>query len=48
MNEDNLVIVKNLPKGLTPDYLFRLFSLYGNILRIKIFYKNPENALVEF
>lgn len=40
--------MKNLPPNVAPDVLFRLFSLYGNVMKVKIFYKNPENALVEY
>mmetsp|Transcript_29019 Transcript_29019/g.26383 ORF Transcript_29019/g.26383 Transcript_29019/m.26383 type:complete len:315 (+) Transcript_29019:379-1323(+) len=42
------VMVRNLPMGTTADELFRLFGMYGNVMRVKIFFKSPENALVEF
>jgi len=51
MNEGkphNTLIVKNLPLGMTAYKLFKLFGMYGNVLKIKIFYKNPETALVEY
>ena len=41
-------MVKNLPKYVTPDLLFKLFGVYGNVSKVKIFYKNSSNALVEF
>jgi len=44
----NTLLVKNLPRGITAFKLFRLFGAYGNVLKVKIFYKNPENALIEF
>jgi len=44
----NTVMVKNLPKDITLKQLFRLFSCFGNVMKIKIFFSNPENALVEF
>lgn len=44
----NTVMVKNLPDGIACQHLFRLFGMYGNVMKIKIFFKNPENALIEF
>ena len=29
------------------DKLFNLFSLYGNIVRIKVLHNKPDHALVE-
>jgi len=43
-----ILLIKNLPKGLTARILFRLFGMYGNVMKVKIFFKNPENALVEY
>jgi len=43
-----ILLVKNLPKGITARILFRLFGMYGNVMKVKIFFKNPENALVEY
>lgn len=42
------VMVRNLPKGTTPDDLFKLFGMYGNVMKVKIFYKSPDNGLVQF
>mmetsp|Transcript_7317 Transcript_7317/g.6655 ORF Transcript_7317/g.6655 Transcript_7317/m.6655 type:complete len:83 (-) Transcript_7317:1485-1733(-) len=47
-NNSKTVMVRCLPKGTTPDDLFRLFGMYGNVMKVKIFYKNPENGLVQF
>jgi hypothetical protein len=44
----NTVLVKNLPANTTLRDIFRLFNCFGNVMKIKIFYSNPENALVEF
>ncbi len=43
-----ILLVKNLPRGITSRILFRLFGMYGNVMKVKIFFKNPENALVEY
>jgi len=43
-----ILLIKNLPKGLTARILFRLFGMYGNVMKVKIFFKNPENALIEY
>jgi len=42
------VMVKNLPTGVPLQHLFRLFGCYGNVMKIKIFYSNPQNCLIEF
>ena len=41
-------MVKRLPKNITPDTLHKLFSVYGTVTKVKIFFKNTENALIEF
>ena len=46
--ECNIVLVKNLPQNIVPIMLFRVFGLYGNVQKVKIFFKNPENALIEY
>lgn len=43
-----LLLIKNLPQGITSRMLFKLFGMYGNVLKVKIFFKNPENALIEY
>ncbi|XP_074302201.1 polypyrimidine tract-binding protein homolog 3-like [Silene latifolia] len=48
MNDRCTVIVSNLnPDKIDEDKLFNLFSLYGNILRIKLLRSKPDHALVE-
>jgi RNA recognition motif-containing protein len=42
------VMVRNLPENTTCDDLFKLFGMYGNISKVKIFYKAPDSALVQF
>jgi RNA recognition motif-containing protein len=42
------VMVRNLPADTTCDDLFKLFGMYGNISKVKIFYKNPDTGLVQF
>lgn len=44
----NILLVKNLPEGITAKKLFRLFGAYGNVLKVKIFFKTLDTALVEF
>jgi len=46
-NTQNTVLLKNLPRGMTCSELFKLFGTCGNVMKIKIFYSNPENALIE-
>ena len=45
---NNILMIKNLPKNITARMLFRLFGMYGNVVKVKIFYKSPENALIEY
>jgi RNA recognition motif-containing protein len=46
--KEDTILVKNLPRGITCWDLFKLFGLYGNVMKVKIFYTNPENALIEY
>lgn len=47
-NDRCTVIVSNLnPDKIDEDKLFNLFSLYGNIVRIKLLRSKPDHALVE-
>ncbi|CAO2827945.1 unnamed protein product [Amaranthus hypochondriacus] len=47
-NDRCTVIVSNLnPDNIDEDKLFNLFSLYGNIVRIKLLRGKPDHALVE-
>lgn len=45
-----VVLVSHLPTDvtLTPDHLFNIFSLFGDILRIKILFNKRDNALVQY
>lgn len=45
---DTILLIRNLPVGVAAKMLFRLFGMYGNVMKVKIFFKNPENALVEY
>ena len=42
------VMIRNLPPNTTCDDLFKLFGMYGNISKAKIFYKSPDTGLVQF
>lgn len=42
------VMVRNLPPNITCDDLFKLFGMYGNISKVKIFYKSPDTGLIQF
>ena len=44
----NVLLVKNLPDNITPLMLFKLFGMYGNVMKIKILFNNPEKAFIEF
>jgi RNA recognition motif-containing protein len=51
MNEEdfsNVIFLHNMSETLTPDMLFNLFSLYGNVQKVKIFYKKRDMGLVQF
>ncbi|GLT32114.1 hypothetical protein SLA2020_068030 [Shorea laevis] len=48
MNERCTVLASNLnPDSISEDKLFNLFSLYGNIVRIKLLRNKPDHALVQ-
>lgn len=44
----NVVFLHNMAERVTPDMLFNLFSLYGNVLRVKIFFKRRDMGLVQY
>ncbi|XP_052556778.1 polypyrimidine tract-binding protein 3 isoform X1 [Tympanuchus pallidicinctus] len=45
---NSVLLVSNLnPEAITPHGLFILFGAYGDVLRVKIMFKNKENALVQ-
>lgn len=33
---------------MTPDSLFTLFGVYGDVLRVKILYNKKDNALIQY
>lgn len=48
MNDRCTILVSNLnPDRIDEDKLFNLFSLYGNIVRIKLLRNKPDHALVQ-
>ncbi|KAM6104835.1 polypyrimidine tract-binding protein 3 [Pterocles gutturalis] len=45
---NSVLLVTNLnPEAITPDGLFILFGVYGDVHRVKIMFKKKENALVQ-
>ncbi|XP_032297249.1 polypyrimidine tract-binding protein 3 isoform X2 [Coturnix japonica] len=45
---NSVLMVSNLnPEAITPHGLFILFGAFGDVLRVKIMFKNKENALVQ-
>ncbi|OAF67415.1 hypothetical protein A3Q56_04855 [Intoshia linei] len=44
-----VLLISNLCKeNTTPDTLYNIFSIYGNILRIKIIFNKKDSALIQF
>jgi len=44
-----VLLVNNLsPDKITPDKLFILFGVYGDVLRVKILYNKRDTALIQF
>jgi RNA recognition motif-containing protein len=43
-----VVLVSKLDDKVTPEVLFTLFGVYGDVQRVKILYNKRENALVQF
>lgn len=48
VQKTKILIVSNLPLNSTPLALFRLFGVYGNVIKVKIMFKKRDNALVEY
>ncbi|NXH16704.1 PTBP3 protein, partial [Bucco capensis] len=45
---NSVLLVSNLnAEAITPDGLFILFGLYGDVLRVKILYNKKDNALIQ-
>ncbi|XP_020585273.1 polypyrimidine tract-binding protein homolog 3-like [Phalaenopsis equestris] len=48
VNEHSTILLTNLnPEKIDEDKLFNLFSMYGNIVRIKLLRSKPDHALVQ-
>lgn len=45
---NNILIVNNLPENISPLMLFRLFGMYGNVMKVKILFNKPEKGFIEF
>jgi hnRNP-L/PTB/hephaestus splicing factor len=43
-----VAFLHNLSEQATPDMLFNLFSIYGNVQRVKIFFKRRDMGLVQY
>ncbi|CAJ0955953.1 unnamed protein product, partial [Mesorhabditis belari] len=49
LNVTSVVLVSNLDENkATPDALFTLFGVYGDVLRVKILFNKKDNALIQF
>mmetsp|Transcript_19775 Transcript_19775/g.36431 ORF Transcript_19775/g.36431 Transcript_19775/m.36431 type:complete len:411 (+) Transcript_19775:10091-11323(+) len=44
----NVLFLHNMSEHVTPEMLFNLFSLYGNVMRVKVFFKRRDMALVQY
>jgi len=43
-----VLLVNNVSDKLTPDKLFILFGVYGDVLRVKILYNKRDTAMIQF
>jgi hnRNP-L/PTB/hephaestus splicing factor len=43
-----VLLVNNIPPKITPNDLFTLFGVYGDVMRVKILYKKLDTALLQF
>eukprot|EP00347_Sterkiella_histriomuscorum_P014929 403358967 len=48
IHTSKVLILSNLPVNVHPHLLFKLFGIYGNVLRVKILFNKRETALIEF
>lgn len=46
--ENSILIASGFPEDVTPYKIFRLFSLYGNVTKIKIMFKKRDTALIQY
>jgi RNA recognition motif-containing protein len=47
-DNSNVLFLHNMSDHVTPEMLFNLFSLYGNVMRVKVFFKRRDMALVQY
>lgn len=47
-NDGTVILLRNLPFGTTPNAVAALAAVYGNVLRVRIFFKQRSNAVVVF
>lgn len=43
----SVILVSNLDEQITPDALFTLFGVYGDVHRVKILFNKKDNALIQ-
>lgn len=48
MKENSILIASGFPGDITPYKIFRFFSLYGNVARVKIMFKKRDTALIQY
>jgi len=46
--ENSILIASGFPEDVTPYKIFRFFSLYGNVARVKIMFKKRDTALIQY
>jgi polypyrimidine tract-binding protein 1 len=46
--DNSILIASGFPKNTTPHMIFRLFSLYGNVRKVKIMFKKRDTALIQY
>jgi len=47
-DQSKTLLVRNISNEVGCNELFKLFGMYGNVMKIKIFYNDREKALVEY
>lgn len=47
-NSTKVLIVSNLPDQTSSQMLFKLFGVYGNVMKVKILFKKRDTALIEY
>jgi len=46
--ESPVVLVNKLPERISPDMLFNLFGVYGDVVRVKILFNKRDTAMVQY